>query len=428
MAALWTDEARYQRWLEVELAAVAAYEELGQFPAGTAARLRARATVSAARVDELEATYRHDMIAFVTAVAETVDAEDARALHFGLTSTDVVDTALSATLADALDLILAGIDEVRAACRQLALAHRDTPAVGRTHGMHAEPTSFGLKWALYWLEFGRQRERVQRARAQMAFGKISGAVGHYANIPPFVEQYVCRHLGLTPAPLSTQVLQRDRHAEVVLALALTATSIDKCATEIRHLQRTEVGEVEEPFRAGQRGSSAMPHKRNPVSSEQLSGLARVVRGYAVPALEDMPLWHERDISHSSVERVILPDATILTDYLLHQLARIVGGLTVRPDRMRANLERGGGLVYSQRVLLALVAAGVSRDEAYRAVQAAAMDALADGGVPFRDALGKDPMVAAHLPKADRDRLFDWRPYLAEVPAIYERIGIVDGPA
>ncbi len=428
MAALWTDEARYQRWLEVELAAVAAYEELGQVPAGTAARLRARATVSAARVEELEATYRHDMIAFVTAVAETVDAEDARALHFGLTSTDVVDTALSATLAEALDLILAGIDEVRAACRQLALAHRDTPAVGRTHGMHAEPTSFGLKWALYWLEFGRQRERVQRARAQMAFGKISGAVGHYANIPPFVEQYVCRHLGLTPAPLSTQVLQRDRHAEVVLALALTATSIDKCATEIRHLQRTEVGEVEEPFRAGQRGSSAMPHKRNPVSSEQLSGLARVVRGYAVPALEDMPLWHERDISHSSVERVILPDATILTDYLLHQLARIVGGLTVRPDRMRANLERGGGLVYSQRVLLALVAAGVPRDEAYRAVQAAAMAALAGGGVPFRDALGKDPIVAAHLPKADRDRLFDWRPYLAEVPAIYERIGIMDGPA
>ncbi len=425
MAALWSDDARYQRWLEVELLAVAAYESLGQFPGGTAARLRERATVSAARVDELEATYRHDMIAFVTAVAETVDPDDARALHFGLTSTDVVDTALSATLVEALDLVLAGVDRVRAACRRLALAHRDTPAVGRTHGMHAEPTSFGLRWALYWLEFGRQRERLIRARAQMAFGKISGAVGHYANIPPFIEQYVCEHLGLTPSPLSTQVLQRDRHAEVVLALALTASSIDKCATEIRHLQRTEVGEVEEPFSVGQRGSSAMPHKRNPVSSEQLSGLARVVRGYAVPALEDMPLWHERDISHSSVERIMLPDATTLVDYMLHHLARILDGLTVKPARLLANLEHGGGLVYSQRVLLALVAAGVSRDDAYRAVQAAAMAATQGEGRSFRDALADNPLVEAHLSHAEREGLFDWHAYLAEVPTIYERIGILD---
>ena len=428
MAALWSDDARYQRWLAVELLAVEAYEAQGQFPAGTAARLKARATVSAARVDELEATYRHDMIAFVTAVAETVDPDDARALHFGLTSTDVVDTALAATLVDALDLVLAGVDRVRAACRQLALAHRDTPAVGRTHGMHAEPTSFGLKWALYWLEFGRQRERLVHARAQMAFGKISGAVGHYANIPPAIEEYVCQHLGLAPAPLSTQVLQRDRHAEVVLALALTASSIDKCATEIRHLQRTEVGEVEEPFSVGQRGSSAMPHKRNPVSSEQLSGLARLVRGYAVPALEDMPLWHERDISHSSVERVMLPDATTLVDYMLHQLARILEGLTVRPARVLANLEHGGGLVYSQRVLLALVAAGVPRDDAYRAVQGAAMAALAGEGQSFRDLLAADPLVQAHLTPAQQAELFDWRAYLAQVPAIYERIGILPEPS
>jgi adenylosuccinate lyase len=427
MANLWSDETRYRRWLEVELLAVEAYEQLGRFPPGTAARLRERATVSSTRVDELEAEYRHDMIAFIAAVSETVDPDDARAIHFGLTSTDVVDTALASVLVEALDLVLAGVDRVRERCRALALKHRDTPAVGRTHGIHAEPTSFGLRWALYWLEFGRHRDRLAHARAQMAVGKISGAVGHYANVPPEVEQFVCRRLGLTPAPLSTQVLQRDRHAEVVAALAILASSIDKCATEIRHLQRTEVGEAEEPFGRGQRGSSAMPHKKNPVSSEQLSGLARLMRGYVVPALEDIPLWHERDISHSSVERVMLPDATALAHYMLHHLARILDGLTVHPDRMLANLERGGGLVYSQRVLLALVDRGLPRGDAYGAVQAAAMAAMRQGGGSFRAELQADPRVAGLLGDEDWDRLFDWRPYLRHVPEIYRRIGI-ENPA
>ncbi|MCL8207900.1 MAG: adenylosuccinate lyase [Actinomycetia bacterium] len=428
MGRLWTDEERYRRWLEVELLAVEAWEREGRFPPGTASRLRERARVDVARIAALEAEFRHDVIAFVTAVAETVDPDDARALHFGLTSTDVVDTALSWTLVDALDLIAQDLAELRAVLRDLALRHRHTPVMGRTHGMHAEPTSFGLKMALFWLEFGRHEERLRAARQRIAVGKLSGAVGHYANLPPAIEAYVTRRLGLEPAPLSTQVLQRDRHAEVVLTLALIGSTVDKVATEIRHLQRTEVGEVEEPFAAGQRGSSAMPHKRNPVASEQLSGLARVLRGMAVPALEDMVLWHERDISHSSVERIMLPDATILVDYMLAGLTRILKGLVVRPDRMRANIDRAGGIAFSQNVLLALVDRGLSRDAAYRLVQAAAMETLADPSRSFRERLWENETVRGLLDPDAFERLFAWEPYLRYVDTIYERIGLGGDPA
>jgi adenylosuccinate lyase len=428
MGRLWTDEERYRRWLEVELLAVEAWEREGRFPPGTASRLRERARVDVARIAALEAEFRHDVIAFVTAVAETVDPDDARALHFGLTSTDVVDTALSWTLVDALDLIAQDLAELRAVLRDLALRHRHTPVMGRTHGMHAEPTSFGLKMALFWLEFGRHEERLRAARQRIAVGKLSGAVGHYANLPPAIEAYVTRRLGLEPAPLSTQVLQRDRHAEVVLTLALIGSTVDKVATEIRHLQRTEVGEVEEPFAAGQRGSSAMPHKRNPVASEQLSGLARVLRGMAVPALEDMVLWHERDISHSSVERIMLPDATILVDYMLAGLTRILKGLVVRPDRMRANIDRAGGIAFSQNVLLALVDRGLSRDAAYRLVQAAAMETLADPSRSFRERLWENGTVRGLLDPDAFERLFAWEPYLRYVDTIYERIGLGGDPA
>lgn len=424
MIQLWSDETRFNRWLEVELLVAEAWEHRGQFPAGTAERLRKSASVTPQRVEALESAYRHDMIAFTAAVTETVDPDDARAIHFGLTSTDVVDTALASILVEALDEILAGLGLVRQRLRHLALQYRDTPIMGRTHGMHAEPTSFGLKMALFWLEFGRAATRLERARAQMAVGKISGAVGHYANVPPDVEEYVCRGLKLLPAPLSTQVLQRDRHAEVILALALMATSVDKLTTELRHLQRTEVGEVEEPFSRDQRGSSAMPHKRNPVSCEQLSGLARVMRGFVIPALEDVPLWHERDISHSSVERIMLPDATILADYMLHTLSRILEGLTVKPARMRANIDRTGGLPFSQRVMLALVESGLSRDEAYRRVQTAAMQAMESPAASFKERLWNEPTIRERFTPATWEALFDLTPYLKYVETIYHRIGIM----
>lgn len=423
MQALWSDENRYRRWLEVEILAVEAYEDLGQFPRGTASRIREHAQVDVGRIEELEETFRHDMIAFLTAVSERVPPDDARAIHFGMTSTDVVDTALSSLLTEAMDLVRDGIVAVRSDLATLARRYAHTPIMGRTHGMHAEPTSFGLKMALFWLEFGRSLERITRARDGMAYGKISGAVGHYANIPMAIEVHVCRRLGLTPAPLSTQVLQRDRHAEVLMVLALLATSIDKLATEIRHLQRSEVGEVEEPFSTGQRGSSAMPHKRNPVASEQLSGLARVLRGYVVPGLEDVALWHERDISHSSVERIVLPDATTLADYMLAGLHRILQGLTVKPERMMGNIERGGGLTFSQKVLLTLVDKGLSRDEAYRLVQAAAMQALEDDSTPFRERLWEVAAVRERFNRQEWEALFDLTPYLANVDALMERIGL-----
>ncbi|MDA8195258.1 MAG: adenylosuccinate lyase [Thermaerobacter sp.] len=422
MRQLWSDQHRYNRWLAIEILAVQAWEELGKIPRGVAGRLGA-ASVDPARVAYYEAQYHHDVLAFISAAAETVDPEDGKYIHFGLTSTDVVDTALASLLVEALGHIRRGLDALLEATKQQALSHRYTPIMGRTHGMHAEPTSFGLKCALWWLELQRDRDRLDRAIATIGVIKISGAVGNYANIPPFIEEYVARRLNLKPAPLSTQVLQRDRHAEVVAALAILGSTLDKMATEIRHLQRTEVGELEEPFAEGQRGSSAMPHKRNPVKSEQISGLARLLRGFVVPALEDIVLWHERDISHSSVERVMLPDATALADYMLDQMTRIMRGLVVRTDRMAANIESSGGLVFSGKALLALVDAGLTREAAYKIVQEHAMAAIADPRRPFAERLAEDWEVTSRLSRGQVEELFAVEPYLSAIDTIYRRIGL-----
>lgn len=422
MRKLWSDQARYERWLEVERMAVEAWENLGKIPSGVAERLKS-ATVDSDRVAYYEAQYHHDILAFLSAVGETVDPDDAKYIHFGLTSTDVVDTALSSLTTEALQIIRQDLEQLLETLKHLALQHRQTPVMGRTHGMHAEPTSFGLKVALWWLEMGRNLERLDRAMVTMRVMKISGAVGNYANIDLAVESYVAEKMGMTPSPLSTQVLQRDRHAEMITTLAILGGTLDKIATEIRHMQRTEVGELEEPFREGQRGSSAMPHKRNPVKAEQISGLARLLRGYTIPALEDMPLWHERDISHSSVERVMIPDATMLADYMLVGMNQIIQGLQVNKDRMRQNIESTGGLVFSQKILLALVDQGMTREEAYKTVQSHAMDAMKKPHLTFRDRLTADERVKQYMSADDVAKLFSIEPYLWAVDAIYQRIGL-----
>src|SRR5438067_2790302 len=371
MARLWTPENRYQSWLRVELAAANAMAEAGLVPRDAVAECERKAPVftaaDAERIDEIEKVTRHDVIAFLTFLEERIGPA-ARHLHFGMTSSDVLDTSLAMLLRDAADLLLAGIDEAREAVIKRAKEHRRTPCIGRSHGIHAEPTTFGWKLAVWVDELARAKARVQRAREAIAVGKLSGAVGTFAHLSPAIEEKAMASLGLAPAPASTQVVQRDRHAEYFSALALVGASIEKFAVEIRHLQRTEVREAEEPFGKGQKGSSAMPHKRNPILSENLSGLARLLRGYAVSAVEDVALWHERDISHSSVERVIGPDATIVLDFMLHRLAGVVQDLDVRPDAMAANLARLGGAICSEAVLLALVRKGLRRDDAYRLVQ------------------------------------------------------------
>ncbi len=421
----WSDQTRYERWLQVEILALEAWERLGQVPRGVSARVQQQASVQADRVDEYEARYHHDMLAFISAVGESLAPDDAKYVHFGLTSTDVVDTALASLTTEALDIILADVDALSDALKRRALENRTVPVIGRTHGIHAEPTSHGLKWALWWLELGRDRDRIRRARDNMAVMKLSGAVGNYANLPPAVEEYVGERMGLKPAPLSTQILQRDRHAEVLTSLAILGGTLDKIVTEIRLSQRTEVGELEEPFAQGQRGSSAMPHKKNPIKCEQVSGLARLLRGYVVPALEDMVLWYERDISHSSVERVLLPDATTLADYLVTQMTRIVQGVTIHAERMRQNLEMTGGLVFSGRVLLALVKGGMSRDHAYDVVQRHALEAGRDPSQSFRQRLTQDREVKELLSAEQLESMFDVEPYLREVDTIYRRIGLLD---
>jgi adenylosuccinate lyase len=421
MGALWSDEAKYARWLQVELAVCEAYARRGVIPADALVRIRARARVDAARIAEIEARVRHDVIAFLTNLEEAI-GEDSRFVHVGLTSSDVLDTALALTLVEAADRLVAGLDRLREVLRTLALRHRDTLTVGRTHGVHAEPTTFGLKVLGWWTEAARNRERLVRARETVRVGKISGAVGNFAHVAPAVEDEVCRALGLEPAPVSTQIVQRDRHAEFVAACAIAGGSLEKIAVEIRNLQRTEILEVEEPFAEGQKGSSAMPHKRNPVSCEQVSGLARVLRAHAGAALEDIALWHERDISHSSVERIILPDATILLDYLLAQTTWILEGLRVDPERMRENLERSYGLVYSQRVLLALTDAGLARQAAYELVQRNAMRAWEERR-SFRECLEADPEVTRHLAPEVLKAAFDPAWYLRHVGAVYRRLGL-----
>ena len=381
MGALFTDEARFATWVEVEVLACRAHGELGVVPPEDLKAIEQGRAPSPDRVRELEATTDHDVIAFLTAFAETIPGEGdpARWVHHGMTSSDLVDTAQGATLARACDLVLAQADRLVAVLAGRAAEHWDTLCVGRTHGVHAEPTTFGHKLAQFAFAVDRGRTRLRAARDAVAVGSISGAVGTYSNIDPFVEAYVCGHLGLGIEPVPTQVVARDRHAELLTALAVLAASLEQIGLEVRHLQRTEVREVEEPFRTGQKGSSAMPHKRNPITAERICGLARVLRGHAVVGLEDVALWHERDISHSSAERVVLPDALILADYQLHIAIRVVEGLRVFPDRMRANLDATRGLVYSSRVLLRLVEQGMTRDDAYRVVQSAAMRAWESGG-------------------------------------------------
>ena len=422
MAAVWTPEAKYEAWLRVELAVCDVYAKRGLIPQDALARIRARARVSAPRIDEIEATTRHDVIAFLTNLEEAL-GPDSRYVHLGLTSSDVVDTAQALLLQRAADLLLVGLERYRAALRTLALRHRETLCVGRTHGVHAEPMVFGLKAALWYAEAGRNRERLERARAVVRVGKLSGAVGTFAHVDPEVEEEACRLLGLDPAPISNQVVQRDRHAEFSTTLAIVAASLEKVATEIRSLQRTEVLEAEEPFTAGQKGSSAMPHKRNPVSCEQVAGLARLVRANALAALENVALWHERDISHSSVERVVLPDSTCLVDYMLHQMTGILEGLQVYPERMRENMDRSFGLLFSQRVLLKLTETGLARQKAYELVQRNAMTAWRER-TAFRDLLAADPEVMARLSRQELDACFDPAWYLRNIGAIYRRVGLV----
>ncbi|HUF23701.1 MAG TPA: adenylosuccinate lyase [Vicinamibacterales bacterium] len=419
MGALWSEERRFQSWLAVELAAADAMAEAGIIPAEAARELRAKAAFDVARIDEIEKTTQHDVIAFTTAVAEHVGPA-ARWLHFGLTSSDVVDTALALQMRDAADLILELLGALRDAIRARAVEHRRTPMIGRTHGVHAEPMTFGLKLALWHAEIGRAIARVTRARENVAVGKISGAVGTFAHLGPEIEAAVCARLGLAPAPVSSQIIQRDRHAELMTALAITGASLEKFALEIRGLQKTEIGEVEEPFGKGQKGSSAMPHKRNPVGCEQITGLARLLRANAMAALENVALWHERDISHSSVERVILPDTFVALDHMLRRFTRIVAGMVVYPDRMKENLERSRGVVFSGTVLLELARRGISREQAYEWVQRNAMRSFHERA-DFKSLLLADADVTGVLPAADIEKAFDLDEQLRNVDAVFDRV-------
>ncbi|MGB8275254.1 MAG: adenylosuccinate lyase [Alphaproteobacteria bacterium] len=419
MAAIWEPEAKFGIWLEIESHAADAQAALGVIPKAAAKAIRERGRFEVARIDAIERETRHDVIAFLTNVAEHVGPE-ARFLHQGMTSSDVLDTCLAVQLVRAADILLGDIDAVLRALKRRAFQHKNTVCIGRSHGIHAEPTTFGLKLAGFYAEFARARARLEAARGEIGTCAISGAVGTFAAIDPGVEDHVARKMGLTPEPVSTQIIPRDRHALYFATLGVIASSMERLATEIRHLQRTEVGEAEEYFAPGQKGSSAMPHKRNPVLSENLTGLARVVRGYVIPALENVALWHERDISHSSVERIIAPDATVTLDFALARLAEIVDKLVVYPERMRANLDALGGLVFSQRVLLALTQKGMSREAAYKAVQRTAM-AVHKGRGSFRELLAKDKDVSRHLSKAGLAALFDLGYHTKHVDTIFERV-------
>ncbi len=419
MGRVWSDQRKYETWLQVELAAVDAMARAGIVPEEAARDLRARATFHIERIEEIEQVTQHDVIAFTTAVAETV-GPSARWLHFGLTSSDVIDTAQALQMREACDLILNDVRALMNAVRARAEEHRRTPMIGRTHGVHAEPMTFGLKLALWYAELARDVARIERARAVISVGKLSGAVGTFAHLPPSVEADVCRTLGLQPAPVASQVVQRDRHAELLSALAITGSTLEKCALEIRGLQKTEIGEVEEPFAKGQKGSSAMPHKRNPIGCEQIVGLARLLRANAGAAFENNALWHERDISHSSVERVIVPDTFIALDHMLRRFTRIVKGMVVYPERMRENLERSGGVVFSGTVLLELARRGVSREQAYEWVQRNAMRAFHEQRL-FKSLLLEDGDVTRVLTPAEIERAFDLNDQFRHVDHIFDRV-------
>lgn len=421
MKRIWEPENRLRKWLEIEIAACEAWAQLGKVPAEALHDIQTKADFNIDRIDEIEKVTRHDVIAFLTNVAEFI-GDAGKYLHLGMTSSDVLDTALALQMKEAAELILGKLMELEQVLAEKARQYKDTLMIGRTHGVHAEPITFGLKMALWVTEVRRARERLEQAKQDIAVGKISGAVGTFANVPPEVEEYVCRKLGLTPAPVSSQIIQRDRHAFYMTTLAVLASSLDKFATEIRHLQRTEVLEAEEPFAEGQKGSSAMPHKRNPVMCERISGLARIVRSNAVAALENVPLWHERDISHSSVERIIIPDSTMAVYYMLVQMIKIMKGLNVYQDRMKENMKASYDLIFSQRVLLGLVEKGASREDAYRLVQRNAMQAWKDK-ISFRTLVSKDQDILEYLSPEELDVFFDFSYHMKHLDEIFKRAGI-----
>ncbi|MBI3357413.1 MAG: adenylosuccinate lyase [Nitrospirae bacterium] len=419
MTSIWDLKHKYEIWLEVELQACAAFERAGQAPRGTSAKIRKKAKIDVARIAEIEKVTKHDVIAFLESLMDTVGPEH-RFLHMGLTSSDIVDTSLAVQMTEALDLILGGVEEFLAVLKRQAFRYKNQVMVGRSHGIPGAPISFGFKMALWYEEIARHLERLRQVRSQIAVGKLSGAMGTFAHQGPDIEEYVCSKLGLTFDPVSNQVVQRDRHAAYATALALLAATIEKIATEVRHLQRTEVLEAEEFFSEGQKGSSAMPHKRNPIVSENLCGLARLVRANSLAAMENVALWHERDISHSSVERVIMPDSTILIDYMLAKVTDLIKHLVVYPDRMKQNLELTGGLVYSQRLLLALVEKGAQRKESYEAVQRNAMASWKGAG-GLQELVSKDPFISQHLKKSEIAACFNPKYYLRHLDQIYRRV-------
>ncbi|MBU2591594.1 MAG: adenylosuccinate lyase [Nitrospinota bacterium] len=419
MASIWSDQNRYKTWLRVELAACEAYNEMGEIPDDALKTIKEKAAFEPERVQEIEATVKHDVIAFLTNVAEHVGPVS-RYIHMGLTSSDVLDTALSLQMLEASDIILKDLKRLSEVLKKRALEHKNTPMIGRSHGIHAEPTTFGLKLALWYAECQRNLTRMETARETIRVGQISGAVGTYGNIDPKIEEYVCKKCGLKVAPISTQVIQRDRHAEFMTTLALIAGMIEKISVEIRHLQRTEVLEAEEFFSKGQKGSSAMPHKRNPIVSEQMTGLSRIIRGNAMAALENIPLWHERDISHSSVERIILPDSTILINYMLFKTTNLIENLIVYPENMMRNLEMMGGLIYSESILLALVRKGLTREDAYRLVQKEAMKVW-EKGEDFKTLILNEKTIMSHISKDDVEKIFNLEKHLSKVDTIFARV-------
>lgn len=419
MAKIWTEQRKFETWLEIELLVCEALSELGKIPAEAVREIREKASFDAHRVNEIEKMTKHDVIAFLTNVGESIGPLS-KYLHYGLTSSDILDTSLALLLKEASELILQDLHWLLETLKEKASRYKETLMIGRSHGVHAEPITFGLKMALWYDEMKRNHIRMERAKEAISIGKISGAVGTFAHIPPYVEEFVCRRLGLKPAPISTQIVQRDHHAEFFTTMAIIASSIEKFSVELRHLQRTEVLEAEEFFSKGQKGSSAMPHKRNPISSENLSGLARLVRSYSIASLENIPLWHERDISHSSVERVIAPDATILIDYMLNRFNSILQHLIVYPENMRTNLEKMGGLIYSEAILLLLTQKGLSREEAYGVVQRNAMMVWEKGG-NFKTLLSQDEVIQHLLTPEELDATFDVRNHLKHVDDIFQRV-------
>ncbi|HOF78585.1 MAG TPA: adenylosuccinate lyase [Smithellaceae bacterium] len=419
MEKIWGPEYRYRKWLDVEIAACEAMVKLGKMPRSALENITQKTSVDVARIEEIEETTKHDVIAFLTSLTEKV-GEDGRFIHMGLTSSDVLDTSLAVLLKEAAEILLDDIDEFLKVLKKKAFEHKKTLMIGRSHGIHAEPITFGLKMTLWYQEMERNRARLVRAKETISYGKIAGAVGTFSFVEPFVEEYVCKKLGLKPAPVSSQIVQRDRHAEFFTTLAIIASSLDKFAQEIRLLQRTEVREAEEFFSTGQKGSSAMPHKRNPVLSENISGLARLVRSYAIAALENVALWHERDISHSSAERVIAPDATIVLDFMLGRFTNLMDKLVVYPERMLTNLEMTRGVIFSQMVLLTLIEKGVSREDAYALVQKNAMKSWQEG-LDFKKLLAEDMLIKKRLAPQDLDKIFDVNNFLINLDFIFSRV-------